>query len=565
MGLKFKISLLHICVSFVTIFFIYMIYESYIIREQKEVKRQLEKLMKFNGVYLNEAIDGLKKTLLKRKKIAVLLHKKIHEELKKNPTIDIDELKKSIIQEYKLEQTNESIDIFLIKKNLNIKDMTYKSIFEFKFSENAKKSIRDLKKIDDYIYMEEFYANIIDQKVKSFSYSNLNENYYLGTNFIVYDIKKHKDVLYDMLEVLDGNLDFFYVMSHDNKNEFYESVVSNRKTLPFTKEYLKTKKMFPINEPSNDFIIKTSRQWESFRNKKGDFLHIYIPILNKNNPMIVIPGDIILKIDLDISEQNLFFNSIINKLILFVFMHFILIFLIFYFTNKYQKIEERLKKEIKTNDKLVEYNKSFISNLVHQIRTPLAIIMTNISLLEILIPKNISTYTRAINSSISMLSNSYENLSYFVSFKTLNYPKRQIELASFIKDRISFFDYTSSINKKSIIFNIKKDVYYEINDIEFERIVDNTIFNALDFCLESGTIFISLKELDKGKKRLIFRVLDSNNNDITILEEKEKNYMKNMSSFGLGLYLMRKISKKNSINCRFDKKDDEIHFDYLLT
>ena len=564
MSLKLKTTILHITVSFVSILFIFMIYDSYVTEQKKEIEKQLNKLMNVNGIYLQETISGLKKSLLEKKDLTQEIHFKIHKKLKQNKTLDIFQIKEEIVKEYKLKESNEDIEIFLINNDLSLNKTTEKSIFSFTLSQNSKEALQGLKNIDDYIYLKQNYANLIDQQTKSYSYTKLSNSLYLGLNFVIKDIKKHKDVLYDMLEVLNANIDFFYVMSHDNKNQFYESVVTNRVTLPFTQEYLKTKKMFPFSEQTDDYIIKTSREWTSFDEENKNILTIYIPILKKTNPVIVIPGDIIFKIELDISEQKLFFETIINKLVLFILLHFFLVFIIFYFTNKYQKLEKQLHKEIDKNTNLLEYNKQFISNLVHQIRTPLAVIMTNISLLEVMMKKNIKQYTFQINASINMLSNSYENLSYYVSLKSLEYPKRKINTSKFIQERIGFFDDIAYANKKNLLSNIEPNIFCEFNDIELERLIDNLIVTSLHFCDYDGKVVITFTKRENITS-LKLKVLNINNSvDIDILNKKDIKKLEDISNFALGLYLIEYISSKNSMQYSFYEKNTHLIFECKL-
>ena len=109
--------------------------------------------------------------------------------------------------------------------------------------------------------------------------------------------------------------------------------------------------------------------------------------------------------------------------------------------------------------------------MVHQIRTPFAVIMTNISILEMLIGKNIQKYTTQINASINLLTNSYENLSYFISSSSLNYKKRRINLSNFIIERVNFFDQIANANNKNIIITIDNDIFIKIIDINLDRFI----------------------------------------------------------------------------------------------
>ena len=75
-------------------------------------------------------------------------------------------------------------------------------------------------------------------------------------------------------------------------------------------------------------------------------------------------------------------------------------------SNKYNLLYSKLQDQIKHNRLLLNENKLFITDMVHQIRTPLTVIMTNTSLIEMKTKENVSSHIAQINSAINMLSNS---------------------------------------------------------------------------------------------------------------------------------------------------------------
>ena len=82
-----------------------------------------------------------------------------------------------------------------------------------------------------------------------------------------------------------------------------------------------------------------------------------------------------------------------------------------------------LKKELELNSNLLDENMRFIADTVHQIRTPLTNIMMNGEMIK-KIPKKIKTmdtFIEQIDASISMLSNSYEDLAYLVTSNSISY------------------------------------------------------------------------------------------------------------------------------------------------
>ncbi|MCV6607275.1 MAG: GHKL domain-containing protein [Campylobacterales bacterium] len=373
------------------------------------------------------------------------------------------------------------------------------------------------------------------------------------------DEKKDFD---EMREIANTHLDLFIVMKDKTGDQYYETLVSHRKDFDSFEEYLKSKEKFPVYKKTEDMVIQTARNWTVQNFKSNNTLSVYIPLMKKDNPIISIPGDIILQIDLDISEQNLFTQSVITKLAIFIFIHFLMIFLIFYFTIKYQKIQKKLEKENEKNKDLALYNKSFISNMVHQIRTPFSIVMTSTSLLEMFSKKDISKYTSQINVAINSLSNAYENLSYYISSKDLDYPKTQISFSKFLQDRVKFFGQISTVNGKEIITQIESDIELGFNNMELERLLDNNISNCIKFSDFGSKILITFKQTEK-KNGLLFQ-FDSKNFAFNkkLFQDRKDLKLDNSSNTALGVYVIKKICDKYSIDYSLKVEKQRVTFSY---
>jgi len=216
--------------------------------------------------------------------------------------------------------------------------------------------------------------------------------------------------------------------------------------------------------------------------------------------------------------------------------------------EKIKKLHEEIKNQIEHNQLLLDENKQFIADMVHQIRTPLTVIMTNSSLIEMQSELRVSSYVTQINSAINMLSNSYEDLSYIISNDTIDYHPIEINLTHFINERIHFFEVIAKANNKTIHANIANDVIITMNDTELERLIDNNLSNAIkhssdkseiEIVLEKDHLEIVLKFISKGKKI----------SDVSMIFDK--NYTETHSakrSLGLGLNMVKTICKTNSID-----------------
>jgi len=174
--------------------------------------------------------------------------------------------------------------------------------------------------------------------------------------------------------------------------------------------------------------------------------------------------------------------------------------------EKIKKLHEEIKNQIEHNQLLLDENKQFIADMVHQIRTPLTVIMTNSSLIEMQSELRVSSYVTQINSAINMLSNS----------------------SHFINERIHFFEVIAKANNKTIHANIANDVIITMNDTELERLIDNNLSNAIkhssdkseiEIVLEKDHLEIVLKFISKGKKI----------SDVSMIFDKKKTICKTNS------------------------------------
>lgn len=564
MSLKFKISILHIAISSITLFFIYMVYDSYVLSQKYEIEKQLTRILNLNQAHMQKSLVGINQLLENKKELTQEIHLSLHNHLKENPKANLQELKNNIKNEFQLENKKLDIEVFLVDKYYyRVIDSTEAKNLNrnLSFNKKSKESLDSLSYIDQYNRSNDVSVDFLDYELKNYSYSKLEEELYLGLGVIYKEALDHRKDFDEMRKVANTHIDLFCVMKDSNNNLFYESLVAHKKPYKTNEDYSLNIKKYGQDEITNNPVIKTSRIWEQQSIKEDSTLKFFIPLLKEDNPIMGIPGDIILQVDLDISQEKEFFQTIIFKLILFIVIHFILLFIIFYFTKKYQSIQEKLEKENNKHKDLVNYNKNFISNMVHQIRTPLSIILTNISFMETLLNKNISKYTSQVNAAINSLSNSYENLSYYISYKNLEYSKRKIDISNFIKERVIFFDEIAQANKKSILLNIKEKYEIDFNDIELERLIDNNISNGLkNGDIETNIIIRFYKKDDIYN--LEFKAYSKNLVLNNLFKKSEETLLKDTSNTSLGVYVIKKICEKNKIIYKCEKKDDSFTFKY---
>lgn len=247
----------------------------------------------------------------------------------------------------------------------------------------------------------------------------------------------------------------------------------------------------------------------------------------------------------------------------------LLMLLLFFFAQvimiaKSYAQDKQIRDLMQTNKALLVENKQFIADMVHQIRTPLTVIMTNTSLIEMKADANISSNVGQINSAIGMLNNAYEDLSYIISNDTIEYKPTEINFSHFMQDRIDFFKSIAEDNHKMIEADISNDITILMNDTELERLVDNNITNAIKHSKDNSNIKIIL---EKKESDIVLKFISEGKTIKDASKVFDKNYTENHNakrSLGLGLNMVKNICEKNHVNYNAHSKESINTFSYIF-
>ncbi len=232
--------------------------------------------------------------------------------------------------------------------------------------------------------------------------------------------------------------------------------------------------------------------------------------------------------------------------------------------ENYNKLHSDLNSEVQKNKKLFEENKRFIADTIHQIRTPLSVIMMNSDLINLYQQdENISEFIEQINSAINMLTNSYEDLSYITSHDSMKYLPTQLSLSKAVTQRVNFFKTIAKVNGKSIVTNIEDGIIFNINQIEFERIVDNNLSNAVKYSQKDKQISVSLKKESSGMLLSFYSYGEMIKDNKAVFD---KNYREHHEKrgLGLGLNMVKLICDKYEIRYELKYENNQNIFTYTF-
>jgi len=233
-----------------------------------------------------------------------------------------------------------------------------------------------------------------------------------------------------------------------------------------------------------------------------------------------------------------------------------------------QHLEDRVKtrtNELEISEQfanqLVKSQDRFIKNAIHEINTPLSIIIANIDLFKLKSPLN--KYITKIEAGSKIIHNIYNDLSYMVKKDRVKYPKTDINFSDFLLYRVDFFDEVAVGNALRLTSDIDLDIYAYFNDIELQRVIDNSLSNAIKYSWADTKIYIKLYKHNQET------ILSITNQGESIKEPDklfERYYRENLNrgGFGIGLNIIREICDKNSVQIEISSDDGLTTFRYIF-
>ena len=193
--------------------------------------------------------------------------------------------------------------------------------------------------------------------------------------------------------------------------------------------------------------------------------------------------------------------------------------------------------------------------------TPLSIISLNIDSLESLLgPKE---QFETIKASSKSLSSIYNDLYYLSKKEKRVSEPTNINLMRFLSSRMAFFDEMANVKDIDISLDIHNEFNIFMDSYELERVIDNTISNAIKYSFENSNIDIILAIEEDSYKLEIknegIQIADTKTIFDAYYQQKEKNV-----GFGLGLSIVKDICNKYKIDINVTSINNQTSFSYFF-
>ena len=223
---------------------------------------------------------------------------------------------------------------------------------------------------------------------------------------------------------------------------------------------------------------------------------------------------------------------------------------------------EQLQKSVQYTQELLKYQDKFVKNAIHEINTPLTVILMNIELYNLKYEKN--SYLTKIEAGVKVLENIYGDLGYIVKKDRLVHKKEMIDFSKYLNDRIEYFGDVAKGNELKIEAKIQSGIFVFFSEVQLQRLCDNNISNAIKYSYPNEIVKI---KLFIEKNSIVLEI--SNVGDMIQDASKlfDRFYREDIArgGFGLGLNIVKEICDINYITIEVSSLENTTLFRYIFS
>ncbi len=238
-------------------------------------------------------------------------------------------------------------------------------------------------------------------------------------------------------------------------------------------------------------------------------------------------------------------------------LFFIVLFLVYLMSNVF------VNSSIYPYKKMQRYMNDFFNDSMHELKTPLGVININVELLSHYVTS--SKHLQRIKAATKQMQMTYEDVEYYIKHNKVMYAKEPINLSEYLGLRVSFFEDIAISKAITLQSYIEENMQIYVNKVELQRIIDNTLSNAIKYSYFQGIVEISLKQKDESSCVLSFIDHGQGIKDLYKVFERFEREDGVQGGFGLGLNIVQNICNKNDIDIDIESYEDKgSRFTYIF-
>ena len=214
----------------------------------------------------------------------------------------------------------------------------------------------------------------------------------------------------------------------------------------------------------------------------------------------------------------------------------------------------QLHKSKQKIEALLQQQDYFMKKIMHEMNTPVSVIILNAQSLEYEIKKN--THIDTIKASAKILSTIYDDLGYLVKKEIYEYKPEKIKLVEFLSMRIAYFHEMAKVKNIELHLELNMEYLVYMNPTELERLVDNTLSNAIKYSNEDTEIEVFVG-MESDNYLMSFTDHGIGIEDVNAIFEDYYQGSSDNNGLGIGMATVKGICDKYQIDLSVESQKEK--------